>query len=278
MTTATCQSRKGTISSWKAFAPAHAGKLGVEAVDRPCAARPPRRPSGRGRTRWRPGCWTAPPATGCRCRPRASPGGPSSTPSPRPTRPNTRPRPSSTWPSGCGRGRRHRRVERVVLHQRPHPQRHRDWGRRPREARPGGHPRDPGPLGHVHLRRRPPGRPLAPPGQLHPERAARPDTVRLWHRVETVEDLAWTARYHDPDLARRASAAGPRSTWPAARWSPASWPWPTPTPNGAALFARPDYRRKLATLADGWWPGPSWTGSPAWSSASASWPRTSWPA
>ena len=34
MTTATRQSRKGEISSWKAFAPAHAGKLAIEAVDR----------------------------------------------------------------------------------------------------------------------------------------------------------------------------------------------------------------------------------------------------
>src|SRR5918992_4005102 len=32
--TATRQSRKGSISSWKAAAPAHAGKLAVEAVDR----------------------------------------------------------------------------------------------------------------------------------------------------------------------------------------------------------------------------------------------------
>lgn len=32
--TATRQSRKGAISSWKAFAPAHAGKLAIEAVDR----------------------------------------------------------------------------------------------------------------------------------------------------------------------------------------------------------------------------------------------------
>lgn len=34
LTTATRQSRKGLISSWKAFAPAHAGKIAVEAVDR----------------------------------------------------------------------------------------------------------------------------------------------------------------------------------------------------------------------------------------------------
>ena len=33
-TISTRQSRKGQISSWKAFAPAHAGKLGIEAVDR----------------------------------------------------------------------------------------------------------------------------------------------------------------------------------------------------------------------------------------------------
>ena len=34
LTTATRQSRKGEISSWKAYAPAHAGKLAVEAADR----------------------------------------------------------------------------------------------------------------------------------------------------------------------------------------------------------------------------------------------------
>ena len=35
----TRQSRKGEISSWKAYAPAHAGKLAVEAVDRVHARR-----------------------------------------------------------------------------------------------------------------------------------------------------------------------------------------------------------------------------------------------
>ncbi|MGI9386577.1 MAG: MmgE/PrpD family protein [Methyloligellaceae bacterium] len=34
VTTATRQSRKGNISSWKAYAPAHAGKIAIEAVDR----------------------------------------------------------------------------------------------------------------------------------------------------------------------------------------------------------------------------------------------------
>ncbi|WP_152052291.1 MmgE/PrpD family protein [Tautonia marina] len=37
-----------------------------------------------------------------------------------------------------------------------------------------------------------------------PERASRPETVRLWRKIETVEDPFWTARYHDPDPDRKA--------------------------------------------------------------------------
>ena len=37
-----------------------------------------------------------------------------------------------------------------------------------------------------------------------PDRAARPETVRLWRKIETDEDPSWTARYHDPDPERRA--------------------------------------------------------------------------
>lgn len=37
-----------------------------------------------------------------------------------------------------------------------------------------------------------------------PERASRPDTVRLWGTIGTVEDPLWTERYHDPDPAKRA--------------------------------------------------------------------------
>lgn len=37
-----------------------------------------------------------------------------------------------------------------------------------------------------------------------PERAARPDTVALWHKIRTTEDHAWTARYHSADPAVKA--------------------------------------------------------------------------
>jgi len=37
-----------------------------------------------------------------------------------------------------------------------------------------------------------------------PERAARRSTAALWQSIETVEDPAWTERYHHPDSAKRA--------------------------------------------------------------------------
>jgi 2-methylcitrate dehydratase len=37
-----------------------------------------------------------------------------------------------------------------------------------------------------------------------PERAGRPSTVALWHKIRTVEDQRWTARYLDPDPNKRA--------------------------------------------------------------------------
>src|SRR5699024_11931132 len=37
-----------------------------------------------------------------------------------------------------------------------------------------------------------------------PERAARADTVALWHKVTTEEDPEWTRRYHSQDLTEKA--------------------------------------------------------------------------
>ena len=84
-----------------------------------------------------------------------------------------------------------------------------------------------------------------------PERAARPDTVRLWRRVETVEDPAWTARYADPDPARR--AFGGRAELQLADGEVVSGELAVADahPQGAAPFARPQYLAKLTTLAEG---------------------------
>lgn len=40
-----------------------------------------------------------------------------------------------------------------------------------------------------------------------PERAGRPDTVALWHKVTTAEDAEWTRRYHSEDPAEKAFGA-----------------------------------------------------------------------
>ncbi|WCI09332.1 hypothetical protein PJ267_06315 [Arthrobacter sp. OVS8] len=62
-----------------------------------------------------------------------------------------------------------------------------------------------------------------------PERAARPDTVDLWHKVTTVEDPEWTRRYHSSTSRRRPSAERLSSRSRTARSSPTRSPSPTPT-------------------------------------------------
>jgi 2-methylcitrate dehydratase len=90
----TRQSRKGEISSWKAYAPAHAGKLAIEAVDRVMRGEGAPSPIYEGEDSviaWmldgpRRAC------TRCRCRRRARPSAPSWTATPRSTAPSIRAR------------------------------------------------------------------------------------------------------------------------------------------------------------------------------------------
>ena len=249
VTTATRQSRKDHLQL-EGLRPAHAGKLGVEAVDRAMRGQTAPAPIWEGEdavVAWLldgPGaCYRVPPTPG---EPRRAildtftkaPLG--RIPGPGLHRPGL---PAAEGVGDTGR------VERVVLRTSDHTHNVIGTGlATPRSST-----------------RRPPARPWttrsctsspspsrtpAPPGQLHPERAARPDTVRLWHRVETVEDPAWTARYHDgPGLARlRRPGRGPPGRRRGGRRRAGRGRRP---PQRAAPFARPDYRRKLATLADG---------------------------
>lgn len=84
-----------------------------------------------------------------------------------------------------------------------------------------------------------------------PERAQRPDTVRLWHKIRTVEDPKWTEAYHNPDPDKKAFGArveiimndGSKLVDELARANA--------HPAGARPFARKDYIRKFDTLTDG---------------------------
>ena len=91
VTTTTRQSRKGEISSWKAYAPAFAGKMAIEAVDRAMRGQTSPAPIYEGEDGLSPGCSVVRTLnTTSRFPNRASRGGRFSTPTPRSTRPSTR--------------------------------------------------------------------------------------------------------------------------------------------------------------------------------------------
>jgi 2-methylcitrate dehydratase len=84
-----------------------------------------------------------------------------------------------------------------------------------------------------------------------PERAARPDTVALWHKVTTVEDAEWTRRYHSNDPAEKAFGGRVEITLANGERIIDEIAVADAHPLGARPFARADYVRKFRTLADG---------------------------
>ncbi len=84
-----------------------------------------------------------------------------------------------------------------------------------------------------------------------PERANRPDTVELWQQVTTAEDAEWTRRYHSPDPAEKAFGGRVEIELTDGRRVVAEIAVADAHPLGARPFARPDYLRKFRLLADG---------------------------
>jgi 2-methylcitrate dehydratase len=84
-----------------------------------------------------------------------------------------------------------------------------------------------------------------------PERAHRPSTVALWRRIRTVEDPAWTARYHDPDPARRAFGGRVDVTLDDGTVVSEERLVADAHPNGRRPWRWPDYAAKLGSLTAG---------------------------
>ncbi len=84
-----------------------------------------------------------------------------------------------------------------------------------------------------------------------PERARRPDTVRLWRKIRTVEDPEWTARYHHPDPAQKAFGGRVEIIFEDGRTLVDELAVANAHPNGARPFRREDYVRKFDTLTEG---------------------------
>ena len=84
-----------------------------------------------------------------------------------------------------------------------------------------------------------------------PERAARPDTVALWHRITTAETGEWTRRYHAVDPADKAFGGRVVVTLDDGRVIEDELAVADAHPLGARPFARPQYVAKFRTLAAG---------------------------
>jgi 2-methylcitrate dehydratase len=254
VTTATRQSRKGTISSWKAFASAHAGKLAVEAVDRAMRGQSSPAPIWEGEDSVAARLLDGPGA--CYLVPLPEPGEPRRAILDTFTKAHSAEYQAQTFIDLAFRLRDRvgdtSRVERVILRTSNHTHNVIGTGAGDPEKLDPAATRET--LDHsvmyifaVALQ----------DGRWHhvdsyaPERAARADTVRLWHRVQTVEDSAWTARYHDPDPARRAFGGRAEIHLTGGQVVTGELAVADAHPLGAAPFTRPDYLRKLTTLAGG---------------------------
>ncbi|MEO1240535.1 MAG: MmgE/PrpD family protein [Pseudomonadota bacterium] len=83
-----------------------------------------------------------------------------------------------------------------------------------------------------------------------PERAKREDTVRLWHKISTTEDPEWTRRYHSQDPNEKAFGARVVVTMEDGRVIEDELGIANAHPFGARPFARAEYIKKFKTLTD----------------------------
>jgi 2-methylcitrate dehydratase len=252
LTTSTRQSRKGLISSWKAFAPAHAGKIAIEAVDRAMRGEGAPAPIWEGEDGVI--AWLL--------------GGPErvyQVPLPAPGEPKRAVLDSYTKehsaeyqsqaPIDLARRLRERlgnlnEIATIVLHTSHHTHAVIGTGSGdPQKFDPDASRET---LDHslpyifaVALQ----------DGTWHhersyaPERAHRPDTVELWHKISTVEDPEWTRRYHSSDPAEKAFGARAEVTLRSGEVVVDELAVADAHPLGARPFRREQYIRKFTELA-----------------------------
>jgi len=83
------------------------------------------------------------------------------------------------------------------------------------------------------------------------ERANRPGTVALWHKISTLEDPEWTRRYHAQDPKVKAFGGRVEVKLKTGRVITDELALADAHPDGARPFARENYVRKFLTLSDG---------------------------
>jgi 2-methylcitrate dehydratase len=253
-TTTTRQSRKGDISSWKAYAPAFAGKVAVEAVDRAMRGQTSPSPIYEGEDGVI--AWLLDGPEACYDVPLPEPGDPKEAILASYTKEHSAEYQAQAWIDLARKlFREHpevadpRRVESIVIQTSHHTHYVIGSGAAdPQKYDPGASRET---LDHslpyifaVALQ----------DGSWHhetsytAERAARPDTVALWQKISTVEDDEWTARYH---AAGAGQSYGGRVvvTLTDGRQVVDEISVADAHPRGARPFGRDEYVRKFRSLA-----------------------------
>lgn len=253
LTTATRQSRKGLISSWKAFAPAHAGKVAIEAVDRAMRGEGSPAPIWEGEDGVIAWLLSGPEHT--YQVPLPAPGEAKRAILDSYTKEHSAEYQSQA-PIDLARRLRERigdlgQIATIVLHTSHHTHVVIGTGSNdPQKFDPDASRET---LDHslpyifaVALQ----------DGSWHhersyaPERAHRPDTIELWRKIATVEDPRWTRRYHADDPAEKAFGARAEVTLKGGEVISDELAVADAHPLGARPFARPQYVNKFTELAE----------------------------
>ncbi len=250
----TRQSRKGEISSWKAYAPAHAGKLAVEAVDRVMRGEGAPSPIYEGEDSVI--AWLLDGPDAHYKVPLPAPGEPKRAILDSYTKEHSAEYQSQALIDLAFRMREQiadlEAIEKIVIHTSHHTHYVIGTG--------AGDPQKMDPkasretLDHsimyifaVALQ----------DGRWHhvdsytPRRAGRADTVRLWHKIETAEDKEWTRRYHSIDPAEKAFGGRVEVFMNDGSRIVDEMAVANAHPLGAKPFARDDYIRKFQIITDG---------------------------
>ncbi|MFE6667263.1 MmgE/PrpD family protein [Streptomyces sp. NPDC057697] len=253
-TTATRQSRKGDISSWKAYAPAFAGKAAIEAVDRAMRGETSPSPVYEGEDGFLAWMLDGPESDYTVLLP--APGEPRRAILDTYTKEHSAEYQAQAIIDLARRLRERtgplRNVRSIVLHTSHHT--HHVIGSGANDPQKYDPNADRETLDHsvpyifaVALE----------DGTWHhersyaPERARRPSTVDLWRRITTVEDPEWTRRYHDPDPDRRAFGGRAVITLDDGSVIEDQLAVADAHPAGARPFDRSGYIGKFRTLTEG---------------------------
>jgi 2-methylcitrate dehydratase len=258
----TRQSRKGEISSWKAYAPAHAGKLAVEAVDRAMRGEGAPSPIYEGEDSVI--AWIL---DGRTARDKALPDPIYHVPLPAPGEPKRAILDSFTKEHSAeyqsqalidlafklrDRIKDTGAIDKIIIHTSHHTHYVIGTGANdPQKMDPKASRET---LDHsimyifaVALQ----------DGEWHhlrsytPERANRPDTIALWHKIETSEDPEWTRRYHSTDPKQLAFGGRVDIHLKDGTTITDELAVANAHPLGARPFTRCDYIRKFRTMTEG---------------------------